>query len=89
MSLQQPIGVVFALVPVQFLLVQGLLDDEVGWEVEVYQARAFLSSRMSRDEIDVVVKAWNSLDDLKKSLGMPLGFEGSWLVGRMTGCSGG
>jgi hypothetical protein len=53
-----------------------LIDDEAGWEVDVDQARALLSPTMSRDEIDIVINAWNALDDLTKSLGTPLGFHG-------------
>jgi len=52
------------------------VDDEVGWAVDVDRARALLSFTMSRDEMDVVNTAWNSLDDLTKSLGVPLGFHG-------------
>jgi hypothetical protein len=52
------------------------IDDEMGEEVDVDRARALIGSGMSRDEIDVVITAWNSLDDLTKSLGVPLGFRG-------------
>lgn len=53
------------------------VDDEVGWRVDVDHAREVLGFTMSRDEIEVVINAWNSLDDLTKSLGVPLGFRGT------------
>jgi hypothetical protein len=52
------------------------IDQEIGDEVDVDHARALISFTMSRDEIDEVITAWNALDDLTKSLGVPLGFHG-------------
>jgi len=50
----------------------------------VDHARALISFTMSRDDIDEVITAWNALDDLTKSLGVPLGFSG-WLANRSYG----
>lgn len=52
------------------------IDAEAGGEVDVDRARELVDHQMSRDEIDVVIVAWNALDDLTKSLGVPLGFHG-------------
>lgn len=52
------------------------IDAEMAGSVDVDRARALVGYEMTRDEIDVVITAWNALDDLTKSLGVPLGFSG-------------
>ena len=52
------------------------IDAEMAGSVDVDRARALVGYEMTRDEIDTVITAWNSLDDLTKSLGVPLGFSG-------------
>lgn len=59
------------------LKIDGItINENIGWAVNVDQARELLHFSMSRDDIEVVVNAWNGLDDLTKSLGVPLGFRG-------------
>lgn len=52
------------------------IDAEMAGSVDVDRARSLVGDEMSRDEMDVVITAWNALDDLTKSLGVPLGFSG-------------
>ena len=52
------------------------IDADMAGSVDVDRARALVGYEMSRDEMDVVITAWNALDDLTKSLGVPLGFSG-------------
>lgn len=52
------------------------IDAEMAGSVDVDRARALVGYEMSRDDMDVVITAWNALDDLTKSLGVPLGFSG-------------
>ena len=52
------------------------IDQEAAGAVDIDEARAALGPDMSRDAIEVVLNAWNALDDLTKSLGVPLGFFG-------------
>lgn len=54
------------------------VDEDAGGMVDVDHARALIGFEMSRDDIDAVITAWNALDDLTKSLGVPLGFSGRW-----------
>lgn len=59
------------------LVLDGIpVDAEAVSEGDVDRARELVGHRMSRDEIDAVIVAWNALDDLTKSLGVPLGFYG-------------
>lgn len=52
------------------------VDGSVVNAVDVDHARRLIGHRMSRDEIDTVITAWNALDDLAKATGTPLGFFG-------------
>lgn len=52
------------------------IDADLAGEVDVDRARALVGYDMSRGEIDLMITAWNALDDLTKSLGVPLGFHG-------------
>ena len=52
------------------------IDVDMAGSVDVDRARSLVGFEMSRDEMDVVITAWNALDDLTKSLGVPLGFSG-------------
>ncbi|MCB0911076.1 MAG: hypothetical protein KDB60_05590 [Propionibacteriaceae bacterium] len=52
------------------------IDEEPAGSVDVDRARAVVGYRMSREEIAAVITAWNALDDITKSLGVPLGFSG-------------
>lgn len=52
------------------------IDAELAGSADADRGRALVSHHMSRDEIDVVITAWNALDDLTRSLGAPLGFFG-------------
>jgi hypothetical protein len=52
------------------------IDPEVSGSVDVEYARAVVGHRMSREEIDVVIDAWDALDDLTKALGVRFGFSG-------------
>ncbi|MGC3993303.1 MAG: hypothetical protein QM779_04110 [Propionicimonas sp.] len=52
------------------------IDEEMAGSVDVDRARAVVGSRMSREEIEVVINAWNALDDLTRALGVPMGFSG-------------
>lgn len=52
------------------------IDEEMAGSVDADRARAVVGFRMSRVEIAAVIDAWNALDDLSKSLGVPLGFTG-------------
>lgn len=60
----------------------GITDAEVSSEVDIDRARELIGYRMSTEEIGDVITAWNALDDLTKSFGVPLGFHG-WLADRV------
>lgn len=52
------------------------IDADMAGSVDVDRARAVVGYEMSRDEMDEVITAWNALNDLTKSLRVPLGFSG-------------
>lgn len=52
------------------------IDADMAGSADVDRARALVGYEMSRDETNVVITAWNALDDQTKSLGVPLGFSG-------------
>lgn len=52
------------------------VDADMTGSIDVDRARAVVGFRMSREEIDAVITAWNALDDLTKALSVPLRFSG-------------
>lgn len=60
------------------LAMDGITDAEFrdNGQVDIDRARGLIGYDMSTDEIGDVITAWNVLDDLTKSFGVPLGFHG-------------
>jgi hypothetical protein len=52
------------------------VDADLAGAVDVDHARSLIGYAMTRDEIDVVITAWNALDDLTAALGVRLDFFG-------------
>lgn len=59
------------------LAIDGIpIDADLAGSVNVDQARDLVGYAMTRDEIDVVITAWNALDDLTAALDVRLDFFG-------------